>query len=218
MSAALTDQIRLPEITVTDAVRIGTFATQILSSEATIQRARAAMKAGSAMVLPSAIDSEFLEGIWRHCRQATFCEEHIESIGWRLIEEQDRAGKMLRFALQRPGFLRWIEEAAGCGPLSTITGVVARTMPGTEQGLDWHDDLNAGAGRRLALTLHLNEAPFEGGLFEIRRKADDLLLVRQAMLEPGSITIFRIDKHYRHRVTPVTGGSPRQVFAGWLNA
>jgi hypothetical protein len=125
---------------------------------------------------------------------------------------------MLRFALQRPGFLRWIEEAAGCGPLNTITGVVARTMPGTDQGLDWHDDLNAGAGRRLALTLHLNEAPFEGGLFEICRKADDLLLVRQAMLEPGSITIFRIDKHYRHRVTPVTGGAPRQVFAGWLNA
>ncbi len=216
--AALTDQINLPDIIVPGAVQIGAFATQVDHAITTLRRARAALKAGSALVLPSALDLHFLNLIWQQCRHAAFCEEHIGRIGWRLIEEQDRAGTMLRFALQRPAFLRWVEAVTGCGTLSNVTGVVARTVPGTEQGLDWHDDLNAGASRRLALTLHLNEAAFEGGLFEIRRKNDDQLRVRQAVLPPGSITIFQIDNQHRHRVTPVTGGAPRQVFAGWLNA
>src|SRR5262249_60990154 len=97
--------------------------------------------------------------------------------GWRTIEDQDPAGRALRFALARPGFLRWIEAAVGCVTLVHVSGVVAEMSAGTDQGLGWHDDCNDG-GRRLAVIVHLSDAPYDGGVFEIEEKASGRPLAR----------------------------------------
>jgi hypothetical protein len=209
----------LPDIAVPDAVTIGSAAARIDDAPAVLARARAAFACGDAIVLPSAFDPPFLRTILAICRRGPYVPEYIDNIGWRSVEERDVAGCALRFALQRPAFLRWVEAAAGCDTLSGISGVVAEIAAGTGQELGWHNDRNdGGLGRRLAATIHLSDVPYDGGLFEMCEKQSGRLLVREGPLPQGSVMLFRIANRLRHRVTQVTSGGPRRVFAGWLSA
>jgi 2OG-Fe(II) oxygenase superfamily len=209
---------QLPDIAIPDAVSIGSAAARIDDAPAVLARARAAFASGHAIVLPSAFDPPFLRTILAVCQRGSYVPEYIDKIGWRTVEDPDVAGCALRFALQRPAFLRWCEAAAGCETLNLITGTVAEMAAGTDQGLGWHDDRNDGGLRRLAVTIHLSETPYEGGLFEMCEKQSGRLLVREGALPPGSVMLFEIDRRFRHRVTQVMSGGPRRVFAGWLSA
>lgn len=213
----MTSQDQLPDIELRGAVSVGPFGTAVDWSGATLQRARRAMADGHALILPDAVAPPLLSRIITICHDAHYVPEHIGQIGWRMIEEQDRAGKLLRFVLARPAMLRWIEAVSQCGALQSLTGVVAEMVPGTGQRLDWHDDTNAGPERRLAMVLQLSDAPCEGGVFELRMKEAERLLVQQANAPVGSLILFRVDPALSHRVTPVLGGGARRVFAGWLN-
>ncbi len=209
----------LPKITIPDAVTIGAAATRISAAPAVLARARAAFAQHDALVLPSAFDPPFLQTILAICRRGPYVEEVIDTIGHRTIEERDTAGGALRFALERPAFLRWIEAASGCETVGRLAGVVAEMAAGTGQELGWHNDRNdPSLARRLAITVQLSDAPYEGGVFEMRDERSGQLLVREGALHPGSVMVFRIDNRLRHRVTPVTSGGPRRVFAGWLSA
>ena len=213
----MTDQ-SLPDIVIPGAVTIGAAATRIDDAPAALARARAAFACGDAITLPSALDPAFLRTILAICRRGSYVPDYIDKIGWRIIEEPDVAGCALRFALQRPTFLRWVEATAGCETLSRISGVVAEISAGTGQELGWHNDRNdGGLGRRLAVTIHLSDVPYDGGLFEMCERQTGRLLVREGALPPGSIMLFRIDNRLRHRVTQVISGGPRRVFAGWLS-
>ena len=207
----------MADIAVPNAVTIGSAAARIDDAPAVLARARAAFAHRDALALPSAFDPPFLRTILAICRRGPYVPEYIDKIGWRTVEEHDVAGRALRFALQRPAFLRWCEAAAGCDTLNVITGAVAEMAAGTDQGLGWHNDRNDGGFRRLAVSIHLSDVPYEGGLFEMCEKQSGRLLVRQGALPPGSVVLFRIDKRFRHRVTPVISGGPRRVFAGWLS-
>lgn len=208
----------LPNIVVANAVTMGAAATRIDDAPDVLARARAAFAGGDAIALPSAFDPAFLRTILTICRQGSYVPEHIDKIGWRTVEERDVAGCALRFALERPVFLRWVEAAAGCETLSRMSGVVAEMAAGTDQGLGWHNDRNdGGLGRRLAVAIHLSDAPHEGGVFEMCEQPSGRLLVREGAQPPGSMILFRIDRRLRHRVTPVISGGPRRVFAGWLS-
>lgn len=214
----MADQV-LPDIAVADAVTIGAAATRIDDAPAVLARARAAFAAGDAIALPTAFDPAFLRTILAICRRGPYVAEYIDKIGWRTVEERDVAGCALRFALQRPAFLRWVEATAGCDTLNQMIGVVAEIAAGTGQELGWHNDRNEGGlGRRLAATIHLSDVPYDGGLFEMCDQQSGRLLVREGARPAGSILLFRIDKRLRHRVTQVTSGGPRRVFTGWLTA
>ncbi|MEO8259981.1 MAG: 2OG-Fe(II) oxygenase [Acidobacteriota bacterium] len=208
----------LPDITVADAVVIGAASTRIDGAPAVLARARAAFADAGAITLPSALEPAFLRTVLTVCRRGPVVPEQIGQIGWRTVEERDTAGFALRFALERPAFVRWLETATGGETLRRLAGVVAEIGAGTGQELGWHNDLHEGAlGRRLAVTIHLSDEPYDGGVFEMRDEASGRLLVRTGALPPGSIILFRIDQRLRHRVTPVTSGGPRRVFAGWFS-
>lgn len=214
----MTDPL-LPDITIPNAVTIGAAATRIDGATAVFERARAAFANGDAIVLPSAFDPAFLQTILTICRRGPYVPEVIDQIGHRTIEERDIAGGALRFALERPAFLRWVEAVSGCDALGRIAGVVAEMAAGTGQELGWHNDRNDPAlARRLAAIVHLSDAPYDGGVFELRDQRSGQILVREGALSPGSVLLFRIDGRLRHRVTEVTSGGPRRVFAGWLSA
>ena len=216
-NSLVADQV-LPDIAVADAVTIGAATTRIDNAPAALARARAAFACGDAIALPSAFDPSFLRTILAICRRGPYVPEYIDQIGWRTVEEPDAAGRALRFALQRPAFLRWVEATAGCDTLGQMTGVVAEIAAGTGQELGWHNDRNEGGlGRRLAATVHLSDEPYEGGLFEMCDQQSGRLLVREGERPAGSVLLFRIDKRLRHRVTQVISGGPRRVFAGWLS-
>ena len=207
-----------PNIVVADAIAIGSGATRIDDAPAVLARARAAFDDASALTLPAALEPAFLRTILAICRRGPFVPEHIGRIGWRTVEERDAAGAALRFALERPAFVRWLEAATGCETLRRLAGLVAEIGADTGQELGWHNDLHEGAlDRRLAVTIHLSDEPYDGGVFEMRDEASGRLLVQEGALPPGSVMLFRIDNRLRHRVTPVTSGGPRRVFAGWYS-
>lgn len=209
----------LPAIDIAGAVIVGAAATHIDDAPAMVARARATFADRHAIILPSAFEPAFLRTILAVCRRGPFVQEHIGKIGWRTIEEKDAAGAALRFALERPAFVRWLETISGGETLRRLAGVVAEIGAGTGQELGWHNDLQSGAlDRRLAVTLHLSDADYDGGVFEMRDESSGRLLVREGALAPGSIMVFRIRDDLRHRVTPVTAGGPRRVFAGWFSA
>jgi hypothetical protein len=151
------------------------------------------------------------------CRDGSFVPETIARVGSRTVEENDLAGRLIRFLLERRSFLDWAQEIAGCETLRHATGLVGEMAPASGQGLDWHDDQNDGGFRRLAVTVHLSDAPYDGGVFEIREKAASRILFRQPCPPAGTMTLFRIGPQLHHRVTPVERGGPRRVFGGWLS-
>ena len=196
------------------AVSIGAAATSLDAAQ--VDRARTLFAEHHALLLPEAFDPVLLAGIMPLCRTTAFETERVGAIGWRTIEAGDRVGRALRFVLERDAFLRWVETVTGCTGLTNVSGVLAEMLPGTDHVLGWHDDCND-ATRRLALIVHLSDASFEGGRFELARKSEDRPIATAGYLPPGSILLFRVDPALRHRVTAVEGVRVRRVFAGWLN-
>jgi hypothetical protein len=213
----MADQL-LPDISIPGAVTIDAAVTHIDDSPEMTARVRTAFANGDAVILPSAFAPAFLQTILTVCRRGAFATETIDRIGWRTVEERDVAGAAMRFALERPAFLRWVEAVAGCEPLTRLSGVVAEMAADTGQELGWHNDrTDETRDRRLAVTVHLSDAPYEGGHFEMRDERSGQMRVRAGALPPGSVMLFRIDGTLRHRVNRVTSGGPRRVFAGWLS-
>ncbi|HEX7848261.1 MAG TPA: 2OG-Fe(II) oxygenase [Sphingomonas sp.] len=196
------------------AVNIGATATSLDTAQ--VDRARTLFAEHYALLLPAAFDPMLLASIMALCRATAFETERVGTIGWRTIEAEDRVGRALRFVLERDAFLRWVETVTGCAGLTNVSGVLAEMLPGTDHVLGWHDDCND-ATRRLALIVHLSDAPFEGGRFELTRKSEQRPIATAGYLSPGSILLFRVDPALRHRVTAVEGDRVRRVFAGWLN-
>ena len=81
--------------------------------------------------------------------------------------------------------------------------------------LDWHDDLHD-TSRRLAIIVNLSDRPFAGGQFQLRRKGESELLLRHNHPQAGSVLIVAVRPELEHRVTPVSDGGPRRIYAGWF--
>ncbi len=148
---------------------------------------------------------------------APFIEDHVAKIGLREIEAQQRVGASINLILGRHGWLDWLEQATGQAPLRATTGRLVQTRANGTDGLTWHNDMDQ-PQRMLGLVLNLSDQPFEGGLFEMRRTGQDRPFHTVQHDRPGSILVFAVNREIEHRVTPVTAGGPRRVFAGWVMA
>lgn len=131
------------------------------------------------------------------------------------MESPGRAGDGLTLALQRPELYHCLDQITGCGPFDDAQGHVARHEAGDDKALDWHDD-TADRRRRLAITINLDDRPYTGGLFELRARVSREPAFRHTHSEVGEALIFKVSRAFEHRLTPVTGGGPRTVFAGWF--
>lgn len=141
--------------------------------------------------------------------------DSVEGLGDREVESPQRAGGAITLALKRAGLMRWIEEATGCGPLVRVDGRVVQARANNHDQLVWHDDLNE-PERRLAVTVNLSEAPYEGGRFELRHAGTKEMLTEHLHDAPGALLIFEVARELEHRVLPVTSGGPRRVYTGWF--
>lgn len=191
--------------------RIGT-STTLLSAPRVFD---AGFAADQALVCHAALDDALLALVQRLVMQAEFMPEPVENIGHREMETPGLGASALTLALRRPPFLRWIEALTQCGPIRTVKGRIAQTRAGTPQALGWHDDLNDGR-RRLAITIDLSPARYEGGLFELCHKSTREVIFRHQHSRPGTALIFRIAPHLVHRLQVVTAGGPRRVYTGWF--
>lgn len=168
-----------------------------------------------ALVLDGAIDPPFLAMLSGVADRATFVPQHIANVGDRTIETPPLAGQLLVLAMRRSGFLRWLGEVTQIGVIDDVQGTVAETGRSDTEQLGWHDDTNQ-PERRLAVTISLSGNDYSGGVFEMRRKGEASLLFSHYHDKPGSMLVFRVSKKLEHRLTPITRGGPRRVFAGWF--
>jgi len=167
------------------------------------------------IVCRNAIEPSFLGTLRSLCSRSAFVPDSVPKLGTREVERPQRAGGAITLVLQRSALLRWLEDASGCGPLGAVEGRVVQARPNARDQLDWHDDLHDPA-RRLAVTIDLTEAPYQGGLFELRDAGSRALLTTHRHVEPGTMLVFDVAPGLEHRVLPVTSGGPRRVYTGWF--
>jgi hypothetical protein len=165
------------------------------------------------------LDPALLARLIERCDAGTFRVDHVEGIGSREIEAPQRVGMALNLALGRLELLRWVEAATGKQGLRAVEGRVVQIRANGTDGLDWHDDDHERGGAlvpRLAITIGLSDASYEGGEFEMRRSGSKAMLVVHKHRQAGSALIFDIGTSLEHRVRPVLDGGMRRVFAGWF--
>jgi 2-oxoglutarate-Fe(II)-dependent oxygenase superfamily protein len=164
--------------------------------------------------LPGLLQPDVLEMLAPAIRAARFVPREVDGVGARLRERPTRLGNLLCLLLRSQALRDWLTRITGISPLAGVTGAVARFECGGGQSLGWHNDIDA-TGRMLAVTINIGDAPYEGGVFEMRRRDTGEILFRHNHRKPGSALVFCVSKKLQHRVTPVSAGGPRTVFSGW---
>lgn len=182
--------------------------------DATAAEAGKAFAAYGALLVRPGVSEQMLEAVDSLARQAAFVDQPVPHIGQRRVDSRELAATALKIAICRPAFLRWVEAATGCGPVSGMAAWVAETRPNGIDQLDWHRD--TGADYAVAITVHLGAEPYEGGVFELRETASGTMRFRHERAQRGDVLLFDIDAALEHRVTPIVSGAARRVFTGWL--
>lgn len=194
--------------------RIGVTRTELLQPPEAVRERFAQTRV---LECREALDPAMLDLLLQQLDRGSFEPQTIEKIGEREVEVGSRAGAGVMLVLKRRNLLDWLERATGCGPLGTVTGTITQARAGLDHHLGWHDD-RQDLRRRLAVTINLGTAPYEGGLFEIRRKKTHEPLFEHRHTEVGTALIFQVAPDIQHRIHPITAGGPRRVFAGWFHS
>ncbi len=181
-----------------------------------VAHARAAFARSRALVLPDVLEPGLLRSVMAACDRASFASDHVEHLGHREVERPPLAGTALLLALRRPQLFRWLEAISGCAPITGVEGRIVRTRARAGDELAWHDDLNGPVPRRLGITIGLGEAPYTGGLFEMRSHPDGQTLIEFKHDSPGTALVFEVSTRCEHRVHPLLSGGPRRLFTGWF--
>ena len=175
---------------------------------------RAQFDAKSSLLFDNVFEPEFLARLVSSAATAPFVENMVEHIGLREMEERQRVGATISLVLGRFDFLEWLEKATGISPLRATMGRLVQTRANGQDALGWHDDMDTDY-RQLGIVINLSDQPFTGGVFEMRRKGEALPFHSVKHDKPGSIMVFAVNPGIEHRVTLVTEGGPRRVYAGW---
>lgn len=192
--------------------RIGAAATEILEAP---QGFGAGFAGRPAWAFHDAVEPVLLGKLQAGVAAANFRDIDFPGYGKRMVETGNRVGPACAILLNRLSLRGWLEAATGIAPLGSVAGSLSQSLPGSGHALDWHDDLTV-ASRKLGMVLNLSAERFEGGLFELRRKGDEQPFLRFEHHRPGTMTIFAVRPDLEHRLTPVTGSTPRHVFTGWF--
>ncbi len=177
--------------------------------------AAAQFRDGMAFVLDDLLSPEVQHMLRAQWSQAEFRHHDLKKLGSRTLEKQSHAGKMLTFLLERAPLPAWIETVTGCATITSVYGKLTQMRAGDGHQLHWHNDLDK-QRRMVGITVNLGSEPYEGGRFEMRPRHSEELLLHHDHNKPGSAFIFQIGRDILHRLTPVTSGGPRTVFAGWF--
>lgn len=192
--------------------RIDQMATVIEADPAPFRDAFAQVPA---LVFERALGPDLLGKMLQWAAKAHFVENHVENIGLRAIEAQQHVGGSISLLIGRSNLFGWLEQVTGCTPLKAAAGRLVQTRANAQDELVWHDDRDDQT-RLLGVVINLSDQEFSGGEFELRRKGSTGNLISFRHTAPGSMMVFAVRPELEHRVSPVTHGGPRRVYAGWF--
>ena len=155
-----------------------------------------------------------LARIRREVDAAEFEVKEHKGLKTELCSRSDRAVALLELLTNDPEFFEAVREITGCDRIGTFLGRVYRMLPGPEHEDEWHGDLIK--GRMVAMSVNLSEAPYSGGLLEIRDEHSKGVLHGIPNTGAGDAVIFRLARGLQHRVTAVEGAVPKTAYAGWF--
>ena len=163
---------------------------------------------GCAALLPGFLAPQILAPLmeWVEASQFVLTDEVSRDgvFGTTLFVPQfERSIFLLHFALNRPALFKFSEQVADCTGIANFRGRIHRTLAGTGQHIDWHDD--AVEARTLGLCINLSAERYSGGTLQIR---DPKCVIRAEISQgdPGDAFLFRIDRGWEHRLNPVSSG------------
>lgn len=167
-----------------------------------------------ALFIQGLLAADLVSDLGRRAAESSFSTEPVATIGVRSAETSGIIAAAISTMLSRREVLDWVAALVSDATLTSASGHVLRSTPAVGEELGWHDDLNE-PDRRLAITVDLLGEPYSGGEFQLRRGSDVIFRHRHA--EAGGAVIFAIGRGLSHRVTPVTFGAGRLVYAGWFS-
>lgn len=169
------------------------------------------------LMLKDVFAPPLLDRLMVRAETAHFVPHDVAKVGHREVADDGGVASALSVLLDRPILHHWLEQVTGLPPLRGVAGAFAQARAGSGDELDWHDD-RIDPSRALGVVVNLTSRPYEGGRFEMRRKGATEPFFAHHHETPGTAVIFAIRPDLEHRVTPVTSGGPRRVFAGWFLA
>jgi hypothetical protein len=120
---------------------------------------------------------------------------------------------VFKVLMNDPILFRLIRRITGCGPIGCFYGRLYQLAADRGQEFSWHSDLQD--NRKVAISINLSEARYEGGTLQIRRRSRSAV-ESVPNLGVGDAIIFRLARRLEHRVTPVVGKSSKIAFSGWF--
>lgn len=210
--------LALPAVDGLSELRVSATKTTLPRDPCHWEKLRETFRDCHVIAIPGFLDVGFVSLLRGFLEKSVFRAQPIVQLGERHVEAPPGIiGKALTAGLRRPNLLRFLEETTDCGVLGSVEGELATYTPQPRQALSWHDDRND-PRRRLAITINLGDAYYEGGTFELRKKHSGQLLCWHTHRAVGDALIFRVSDDLEHRVVPVLAGGPRHVYAGWFLA
>jgi hypothetical protein len=186
----------------------------VRGSDEDFLQARRAFGAAHCLRLERFVDGDLLAVLRKALAVAPFHDRTHDGIGTELCLSEGPLSAALEFLWNAPALSAAIDRITGCGSIGCFEGRVYRMLPAQGHYDSWHSDV--GQDRRVAMSVNLSAARYEGGITELRRVDEQEPFHRVANTGFGDAIIFRIDPALRHQVTTVTGREAKTAYAGWF--
>jgi hypothetical protein len=185
---------------------------------AAVREARAQFDARHWVKLRGLLTGPLLRIVQDGIRRATFTEVIHRGVTPPSIDvcmDPNATSALLELLCNDAALFSAIEAVTGCAPLTRFSGFVYRLSPGIGHHHNWHNDMIQ--NRRVAMSVNLEPAPYEGGVLQIRRRENEAIIAEVENVGAGDAILFRIDAALQHRATAVTSGV-KTPFAGWFRS
>jgi hypothetical protein len=186
----------------------------VLGSDEDFQQARRAFAVNQCLRLERFVEAELLAVVQQALAVAPFYDRTHDGIGTELCLSEGPLSAALEFLWNSPALSVAIDRITGCGPIGCFEGRVYRMLPAEGHYDSWHSDV--GEDRRIAMSVNMSMARYEGGVTELRRVDEEAPFHRIANTGRGDAIIFQIDPTLRHQITKVTAREAKTAYAGWF--
>ncbi|HZS48863.1 MAG TPA: 2OG-Fe(II) oxygenase [Blastocatellia bacterium] len=192
---------------------------KLVFDESHLANMRATYSENRFLRLPKLIEPSILKRVVDHIEAADFFPAYYNNQKRKLGEEirispDNPAIRIMSMMLNNSELFQIVEKITGCEKIRSFLGRIRRESPGTSHFLDWHDDPKP--TRLVGISINLSPEPYIGGVFQLREKATEKMMVEIANTGLGDAFIFQVSNGYQHRVTNLEGTIPRTTCTGWF--